>query len=147
MPTVATLSAERLELGTALSHLGDAAEDLRQIAAELRTVSEDHAMTTITFLRDTADGLAPSPAALLRSRGRVEALLQQLLDRADAEEVHLSELNIALLPNADGDDELERRALESFKERHRRGGAPVASTPNEPAPSAPPAEDPLPDER
>ena len=118
----------RLELGTALSHLGDAAEDLRQIAAELRTVAEDHACVTVTFLRDTADELAPSPAALLRSRGKLEALLELLLDRADAEQAYLSELNIALLPSTDPSDALEQRALDAFKGRYRRA-APAPATP------------------
>lgn len=120
MSDEAPLPSPRLELGTALSHLGDAAEALRQIASELRAVAEDHAMTTLGFLRDMADDRAPSPAALLRSRGQIEALVQQLLDRADAEASYLSELNVALLQPPDADDPLERRALEAFKDRYRR---------------------------
>ena len=133
--------ALRLELGTALSHLGDAAEGLRVIAADLAATAEEHAITTISFLRDTADGRAPSPAALLRSRGQIEALLQQLLDRADAEEATLSELNIALLPNADATDPLERRALDAFKDRYRSAApAPAADLAAPSTVSAPPHE-------
>ncbi len=112
----------RLEQGTALSNLGDAVEDLRQTATDLRVAVDDHAMGTATFLRDVADGRQPDPASLLRSRGRVEALLNQLIDRAELEDAHLAELNIALLPNPDGDPDLEARALASFRERYRRRG-------------------------
>lgn len=115
-------TSPRLEQGTALSHLGDAVEDLRQTATELRIAVDDHAMSTATFLRDVADGRHPDPAPLLRSRGRVEALLNQLLERAELEGAHLAELNIALLPNPSGDPDLEARALVSFRERYRRRG-------------------------
>lgn len=110
----------RLEQGTALHHLGDAVEDLRLTATDLQAVVEDHAATTATFLRDVADGHPPDPAPLLRSRGRVDAMVQQLIERADLEEAHLAELNIALLPNPDGDPDLEAQALARFRERYRR---------------------------
>lgn len=124
MPYEAPLPSSRLELGTALSHLGDEAEALRRIASELRAVAEDHAMTTLRFLRDMADDRAPSPAALLRSRGQIEALVQQLLDRADAEASYLSELDVAVLQTPEAEDALERRALQAFKDRYRRGRTP-----------------------
>lgn len=60
----------RLEQGAALSHLGDAVEDLRLTATDLHAVVEEHANTTASFLRDVADGREPDPAPLLRSRGR-----------------------------------------------------------------------------
>ena len=78
-------------------------------------------MSTFAFLRDLADGGAPDPSGLLRSRGQVEALLDQVTDRADAEAAHLAELRVALLP-PDQTDELEARALDAFQERYRRRG-------------------------
>lgn len=125
------ITAPRLEQGTALSHLGDAVEDLRRIATDLQGEADEHAMITTTFLRDVADDRQPDPAPLLRSRGRIEGLLRQLLDRAEQEDANLTELNITLLPNPDGDADLEARALDRFRERYRRRGAtkPTATSP------------------
>lgn len=86
-------------------------------------------MTSFTFLRAVADGQAPDPSALLRSRGRVEALLAQLQDRADFEADQLGEVRFGMLENDDGDPDLEARAMVSFRERFRRraGGEPGAA--------------------
>jgi len=112
----------RLEQGTALSLLWEAADDLRQSAADLHAAADAHAMSTFAFLRDMADGGAPDPSGLLRTRGQLEALLDQLSERADLEAAHLAELRVALTP-PDLTDELEARALATFQERYRRRGA------------------------
>ena len=112
----------RLEQGTALSLLWETADDLRQSAADLHAAADAHAMSTFAFLRDMADGGAPDPSGLLRTRGQFEALLDQLSERADLEAAHLAELRIALTP-PDLTDELEARALATFQERYRRRGA------------------------
>ena len=121
-------SSVRLEQGTALSLLWDAADDLRLTAAELQTAAEAHAMTTFQFLRDLADGDAPDPSALLRSRGQVEALLGQLNQRADLEGAHLDELSVTLAA-PDLSDPLEVRALATFQDRHRRRTEPLPEDP------------------
>ena len=112
----------RLEQGTALSLLWETADDLRQSAADLHAAADAHAMSTFAFLRDVADGGAPDPSGLLRTRGQLEALLDQLSERADLEAAHLAELRVALAP-PDLTDELEARALATFQERYRRRGA------------------------
>ena len=89
-------------------------------------------MSTFAFLRDLADGGAPDPSGLLRSRGQVEALLDQVTDRADTESAHLAELRVALLA-PDQTDELEARALAAFQERYRRRGR--ESLPEDPRPT------------
>lgn len=136
----------RLEQGTALSNLWDAADGLRQTASELLRAVEAHAMTSFTFLRAVADGQAPDPSALLRSRGRLDALLAQLQDRADFEADQLGELRFGMLENDDGDPDLEARAMASFRERFRRagedgddgeGGGGAEPLPEDPRPSVP----------
>lgn len=112
----------RLEQGTALSLLWETADDLRQSAADLHAAADAHAMSTFAFLRDMADGGAPDPSGLLRTRGQLEALLDQLSERADLEAAHLAELRVALTP-PDLTDELEARALATLQERYRRRGA------------------------
>lgn len=136
----------RLEQGSALSHLWDAADGLRQTASELLRAVEDHAMTSFRYLRAVANGQAPDPSALLRSRGRVDALLAQLQDRADFEADQLGELRFGVLENDDGDPGLEARAMASFRARFRRagedgddgeGGGGAEPLPEDPRPSVP----------
>lgn len=110
----------RLEQGTALSHLWDAADAMRQTAGDLLHAVEAHAMISFAFLRAVADGQRPDPSDLLRSRGRLDALLSQLQDRADFEADQLSELRFGMLDHDDGDPDLEARAMVSFRERFRR---------------------------
>ena len=64
-----------LEQGTALSLLWETADDMRQSAADLHAAADAHAMSAFAFVRDTADGGAPDPSGLLRSRGRYAAHL------------------------------------------------------------------------
>lgn len=117
-----TLDDLRLEQGTALSHLWDAADSMRQTAGDLLHAVEAHAMTSFRYLRAVADGQRPDPSALLRSRGRLDALLSRMNDQATFEADQLGELRFGMLANDDGDPELEARALRSFRERFRRRG-------------------------
>lgn len=107
----------RLEQGTALSLLWDGADDLRQTVAELHSAIDDHALTTFAFLRAAAGGAIPDPSGLLRSRGRVEALLALLNGHADQESATLAELRIGVLANDENPPELEARAWEAFRAR------------------------------
>ena len=109
----------RLEQGTALSHLWDAADGMRQTAGDLLRAVEAHAMISFAYLRAVADGQRPDPSDLLRSRGRLDALLSQLQDRADFEADQLSELRFGMLDHDDGDPDLEAQAMASFRERFR----------------------------
>lgn len=117
----------RLEQGAALSLLWESVDDLRKTIEDLHAVIDAHAMTTFVFLRDVADGKAPDPSDLLRTRGQVEALLDQLCDCISAEDTSLAELRVGLLPNDDSDPALEAQALEQFRERYRRHGTATAS--------------------
>lgn len=114
-------SPDRLEQGSALRQLWDTAEDLRQSVAELHHAIDDHALTTFAFLRAAASGAIPDPSVLLRSRGRVEALLHLLNRHAERESATLAELRVSVLPNEQNPQELEARAWEAF--RARIGGA------------------------
>lgn len=114
------LPPTRLERGTAASQLWEAAEDLRETATELQAVADAHAMTTFQFLRELAQGDAPDPSVLLRSRGQLDALLAQLSARADQESACLEELPVVVTA-PDLTDPLEARALESFRQRYGRG--------------------------
>ncbi len=91
-----------------LSHLWDAADALRQTAGDLLRAVEAHAMISFA-LRAVADGQRPDPSDLLRSRGRVDALLSQLQDRADFEADQLGELRFGILDYDVGDPDLEAR--------------------------------------
>lgn len=112
----------RLEQGSALSHLWDAADGMRLTAGELLRAVEAHAILSFRYLRAVANGEQPDPADLLRSRGRLDALLAQMNDQAAFEAANLGELRFGMLDNGDGDPELEARAMRSFRERFRRRG-------------------------
>ena len=70
-----------LERGTALAAIYTTAEQQRQAAESLRRAAEDHAITVHRFVVAIANGEEPDPAPILRSRGRVEALVEELIDR------------------------------------------------------------------
>ena len=136
----------RLEQGTALSHLWDAADGMRQTAGDLLRAVEAHAMISFAYLRAVAAGEQPDPSDLLRSRGRLDALLAQLQERADFEADQLGELRFGMLGHDDGDPDLEARAMASFRERFRRriddgeggeGGGSAEPLPEDPRPSVP----------
>ncbi len=129
---------DRLEQGTALSLLWDTADDLRQTVRELSDAIEDHAMTTYAFLRAAAGGAIPDPSGLLRSRGRVEALLALLTGHAEQEGATLAELRIGVLANEENPPELEARAWAAF--RARVGRAERASEEGQRLPEDPRAE-------
>src|SRR5690349_5651215 len=111
------IPTERLERGTALTLLWDTADDLRATVRELSSAIDDHAMTTFAFLREAATGTIPDPSALLRSRGRIEALLDLLNGHADQEGTTLAELRVGVLANDENPPELEARAWAAFQAR------------------------------
>lgn len=111
------IPTNRLEQGTALSLLWDTADDLHQTARELSAAIEDHALTTYAFLRAAAGGAIPDPSGLLRSRGRVEALLDLLNRHAEQEGATLAELRVGVLGNDENPPEMEVRAWDAFRAR------------------------------
>ncbi len=122
-----------LERGTALTQLWEAAEGLRLAQLDLAHSAEEHALVVLTFVRDVADGGEPDPVELLRSRGQIEAHVQQLNDRVSAGQDALSELRFGLLPHPEANAELEARAMEHLRERFRRR----TSAADEPLPEDP----------
>ena len=141
-----TLDDLRLEQGTALSHLWDAADSMRLTAGELLRAVEAHAILSFRYLRAVANGEQPDPADLLRSRGRLDALLGQMNDQAAFEAANLGELRFGMLDHDDGDPDLEARAMVYFRERFRRrsddseggeGGGSAEPLPEDPRPSVP----------
>lgn len=85
-----------LERGTALSTIYTTAEQQRQAAESLRRAAEDHALTVHAFVTAIANGEDPDPAPVLRSRGRVEALVEELLDEHTGEGDAFAELRVVL---------------------------------------------------
>ena len=114
------LSRPPLEQGTALTQLWEAADDLRAAQAEFASCVQDHCMVVFSYIRDIADGGEPDPARLLRSHGRIEALVTVVNDRLTAGQEALSELRFGLLPQPDADPALEARAMDHLRERFRR---------------------------
>lgn len=95
-------------------------------------------MTTFAFLRTAADGAIPDPSVLLRSRGRVEALLDLLNGHAEQEGATLAELRIGVLANDENPPEMEARAWAAFKARvgrAERGSEEGRRLPEDPRPA------------
>ena len=106
-----------LERASALSAVLSAAEQQHRALGSLRAAVEDHAITVHRFVHEIADGGAPDPAPLLRSRGRVEALVQELLDEHESEGEALAELKVAFVDPPDADPALEARAMAYLRAR------------------------------
>ena len=120
-----------LERGTALSTIYTTAEQQRQAAESLRRAAEDHALTVHRFVTAIANGEQPDPAPVLRSRGRVEALVEELLDEHTGEGDAFAELRVVLAQPPDADSALEARALAEL--RARLGRAEAATDADAPA--------------
>ncbi len=106
-----------LERGTALSTIYTTAEQQRQAAESLRRAAEDHALTVHRFVTAIANGEQPDPAPVLRSRGRVEALVEELLDEHTGEGDAFAELRVVLAQPPDADPALEARAMAELRAR------------------------------
>ena len=106
-----------LERGTALSTIYTTAEQQRQAAESLRRAAEDHALTVHAFVTAIANGEEPDPAPVLRSRGRVEALVEELLDEHTGEGDAFAELRVVLAEHPDADPALEERAMAHLRAR------------------------------
>ena len=106
-----------LERGTALSTIYTTAEQQRQAAESLRRAAEDHALTVHRFVTAIANGEEPDPAPVLRSRGRVEALVEELLDEHTGEGAAFAELRVVLAPHPDADPALEATAMAHLRAR------------------------------
>lgn len=106
-----------LERGSALTAVLAASEQQHRALSSLRAAVEDHALTVHRFVREIADGGEPDPAPILRSRGRVEALVQELLDEHNSEGDALAELKVVLADHVDADPALEARAMAYLRAR------------------------------
>ena len=106
-----------LERGTALSAIYTTAEQQRQAAESLRRAAEDHALTVHAFVTAIANGEQPDPAPVLRSRGRVEALVEELLDEHTGEGDAFAELRVVLAEHPDADSALEAIAMAHLRAR------------------------------
>ena len=106
-----------LERGTALSTIYSTAEQQRQAADSLRRVAEEHALTVHRFITAVANGEAPDPAPILRSRGRVEAMVDALTVEHEAEGDAFDELNVVLGEHPDAVPALEARAMVPLRAR------------------------------
>ncbi len=106
-----------LERGTALSTIYTAAEQQRQAAESLRRAAEDHALTVHRFVTAIANGEEPDPAPVLRSRGRVEALVEELIDEHTGEGDAFAELRVSLSEHPDADPALEAKAMAHLRAR------------------------------
>ena len=106
-----------LERGTALSTIYTTAEQQRQAAESLRRAAEDHALTVHAFVIAIANGEEPDPAPVLRSRGRVEALVEELLDEHTGEGDAFAELRVVLAEHPDADPTLEAKAMAHLRAR------------------------------
>ena len=106
-----------LERGTALSAIYTTAEQQRQASESLRRASEDHAITVHRFVTAIANGEEPDPAPVLRSRGRVEALVEELIDEHTGEGDAFAELRVVLVEHPDADPALEAKAMAHFRAR------------------------------
>ena len=116
-----------LERGTALSTIYTTAEQQRQAAESLRRAAEDHALTVHAFVIAIANGEEPDPAPVLRSRGRVEALVEELLDEHTGEGDAFAELRVVLAQPPDADSALaELRARLGRAEAATDADAPAA---------------------
>ena len=121
-----------LERGTALSTLHATAEQQRLAAESLRRAAENHALSVHRFVTAVAEGQEPDPAPLLRSRGRVEALVAELTQEHDAEGDAFAELRVVLANHPDADPALEAQAMAHLRARLGRveaatdAGAPAA---------------------
>ena len=126
-----------LERGTALSTIYTTAEQQRQAAESLRRAAEDHALTVHAFVTAIANGEEPDPAPVLRSRGRVEALVEELLDEHTGEGDAFAELRVVLAEHPDADPALEAIASLGHDRpgRARVGGCRLPPAPL-PSPSA-----------
>ena len=106
-----------LERGPALSAVLSAPEQQHRALGSLRVAAEDHALSVHRFVREIADGGAPDPAPILRSRGRGEALVQELLDEHESEGEALAELRVILADQPDADPALEEKAMAYLRAR------------------------------
>ena len=106
-----------LERGTALSTIYTTAEQQRQAAESLRRAAEDHALTVHAFVTAIANGEQPDPAPILRSRGRVEALVEELIDEHTGEGDAFAELRVVLAEHPDADPALEATAMAHLRAR------------------------------
>ena len=106
-----------LERGTALSAIYTTAEQQRQAAESLRRAAEDHAITVHRFVVAIANGEEPDPAPVLRSRGRVEALVEELIDEHTGEGDAMAELRVVLAEHPDADPALEAKAMAHLRAR------------------------------
>ena len=106
-----------LERGTALATIYTNAEQQRQAAESLRRAAEDHALTVHRFVTAFANGEEPDPAPVLRSRGRVEALVEELLDEHTGEGDAFAELRVVLAEHPDADPALEATAMAHLRSR------------------------------
>ena len=106
-----------LERGTALSNIYVTAEQQRQAADSLRRAAEEHAITVHAFVTAIASGEEPDPAPVLRSRGRVEALVEELTNEHDAEGDAFAELRVVLADHPGADPALEATAMTHLRAR------------------------------
>ena len=106
-----------LERGTALSTIYTTAEQQRQAAESLRRAAEEHALTVHAFVTAIANGEEPDPVPVLRSRGRVEALVEELLDEHTGEGDAFAELRVVLADHPDADPALEATAMAHLRAR------------------------------
>ncbi len=106
-----------LERGTALSAIHTTAEQQRQAAESLRRAAEDHALTVHRFVTAIANGEEPDPAPILRSRGRVEALVEELIDEHTGAGDAFAELRVVLTEPPDADPALEAKAMAHLRAR------------------------------
>ncbi len=106
-----------LERGTALTAIYTTAEQQRLAAESLRRAAEDHALTVHRFVTSIANGEEPDPSPVLRSRGRVEALVEELLDEHTGEGDAFAELRVVLAAAPDADPALEATAMAHHRAR------------------------------
>ena len=106
-----------LERGTALAAIYTTAEQQRQAAESLRRAAEDHAITVHRFVVAITNGEEPDPAPILRSRGRVEALVEELIDEHTGEGDAMAELRVVLAEHPDADPALEAKAMAHLRSR------------------------------
>ena len=106
-----------LERGTALSAIYTTAEQQRRAAESLRRAADDHTLTVHRFVSAIANGEEPDPAPILRSRGRIEALVVELINEHTGEGDAFAELRVVLADHADADPALEAKAMAHLRAR------------------------------